>query len=63
METLNETPRWMDLVYRTFTFGLALATTAFIATSTAVIFTGNTHAVGGAVAHATLAPLRAIFGG
>jgi hypothetical protein len=62
METLNET-RWMDLVHRAVTFGLAVATTAFIVTSTAVVFTGNTYAVGGAVVRSAIAPLRAVFGG
>ena len=62
MEISNETQR-MDLVHRTVAFGLALATTAFIATSIAVVFTGNTHAVGRAVVQVALAPLRAILGG
>ena len=61
MEISNETPR-MDLVPRTIAFGLALVTTAFVATSVAVVFTGSTHALGAPLVRATLAPLRAVFG-
>ena len=62
METSNESER-MGLVHRTVAFGLALATTSFIAASVAVVFTGNTHTVGSALAHAALAPFRAVLGG
>ena len=62
MENIDETER-MDLVHRTIAFGLALATTSFIATSVAVIFTGSTHTVGSAVVRVVLAPLNAILGG
>ena len=62
MENINETQR-VGLVHRALAFGLALATTSFIATSVAVIFTGSTHTVGSAVARVVLAPLNAIFGG
>ncbi len=62
MENLNETRR-MDLVHRAFAFGLALVTTGFIATSVAVVFTGNTHTVGSALVRLALAPFRAVFGG
>jgi hypothetical protein len=61
MENINETER-MGLVHRTIAFGLALATTSIIATSVAVIFTGNTLTVGNAVARVVLAPLSAILG-
>lgn len=57
----NETPR-LDLVPRTVAFGLAVTTTAFIATSVAVVFTGNTHTVGAALVQVALAPLRAVLG-
>jgi len=60
MEINNETR--MDLVHRTVAFGLAVTTTAFIATSVAVVFTGNTRAVGNALAQVALAPLRAVLG-
>jgi hypothetical protein len=62
MEINNETPR-MDLVPRTVALGLAVATTAFIATSVAVVFTGSTQALGATLVQAALAPLRALFGG
>ncbi len=61
MENLNETQR-MGLVHRAIALGLALATSGFIATSVAVIFTGNTHTVGSALVHVALAPFRAVFG-
>ena len=62
MENANENER-LGLVHRTIAFGLALATTSFIAVSVAVIFTGNAPTVGSALAHIALAPLRAAFGG
>jgi len=62
MENINETEQ-LGLVHRTIAFGLALATTSFIATSVAVVFTGSTHTVGSALADVMLAPLRAVFGG
>jgi hypothetical protein len=62
MEKINETQR-VGLVHRAFAFGLALATTAVIATSTAVVFTGSTHIVGGALARVALAPFQALIGG
>jgi hypothetical protein len=62
MEINNETQR-LDLVHRTVAFGLALATTAFTATGVAVVFTGNTYAVGTSLVHVALAPLRAVLGG
>ncbi len=63
METLNNETQRMDLVHRALALGLAFLTTAFIATSVAVVFTGNTHTVGGALAQIALAPLRAVHGG
>jgi hypothetical protein len=62
MENAHETER-MGLVHRTIAFGLALATTSFIAASVAVVFTGNTHTVGSALVHVALAPFRAVVGG
>lgn len=62
MENAHETDR-VGLVHRTIAFGLALATTSFIAASVAVIFTGNTHTIGSALAHIALAPIRAVVGG
>jgi hypothetical protein len=62
MEILNETPR-MDLVHRAVALGLAFTTTAFIAASVAVVFTGNTHTIGTAIASVALASFRAVFGG
>jgi hypothetical protein len=61
-KNINEIER-VGLVHRTIALGLAFATTSFIATSVAVVFTGNTHAVGVAVAQVAVAPLRAVFGG
>ncbi len=62
MEKINETQR-VDLVPRAVAFGLAFATTSFIATSVAVVFTGSTHAVGGAIARVAFAPFQALIGG
>jgi hypothetical protein len=62
METLNETGR-MDLVHRAVALGLAVTTTAFIAASVAVVFTGNTHTVGTALFNIAVASFRAAFGG
>lgn len=62
METINENER-LGLVHRAIAFGLALATTSFVATSIAVVFTGNTQTVGAAIGRVALAPLRAIIGG
>jgi predicted outer membrane repeat protein len=62
MENTNEIER-MGLVHRAVALGLAVVTTGFIATSVAVVFTGNTATVGGALASLAIAPLRAAFGG
>jgi hypothetical protein len=62
MENTNEIER-MGLVHRAVALGLAFVTTSFIATSVAVVFTGSTHTVGGALASVALAPFRAVFGG
>jgi hypothetical protein len=50
------------MVHRAVALGLAFATTAFIATSTAVVFTGSTHAVGATLVQATIAPIRVFLG-
>jgi hypothetical protein len=50
------------VVQRAVALGLALATTAFSATGTAVVFTGSTQAVGAALVRAAIAPIRAILG-
>jgi hypothetical protein len=63
METFNNETQRMDLVHRALALGLAFATTAFITTSVAVVFTGNTHTVGSALVQVALAPLRAVLGG
>jgi hypothetical protein len=62
MEIVNENQR-LDLVHRAIAFGLAVVTTGIVATSVAVVFTGNTHSVGAALGRVALAPLRAIIGG
>ena len=62
METINEIER-LGLVHRTIAFGLAVASTTFIASSVAFVFTPDKHAVGAALVNAALAPLRAVFGG
>ncbi len=62
MENNNEIER-MGLVHRAVALGLAFVTTSFIATSVAVVFTGNTATVGGALANVAVAPLRSVFGG
>jgi hypothetical protein len=62
METINENER-LGLVHRAIAFGLAFATTSIVATSVAVVFTGNTQTVGAAIGQVALAPLRALIGG
>jgi hypothetical protein len=59
---INETQR-MDLVHRAVALGLAFVTTSFIATSVAVVFTGNTQTFGSALVQVALAPFRAVLGG
>lgn len=61
MEKSNET-LGLGLVHRAVAFGMAIATTALVATSTAVIFTGSTQAFGAGVARALAAPIRALLG-
>jgi hypothetical protein len=61
MEQINETFR-AGLVHRAVAFGMALTTTAVIATSTAVIFTASAQNAGSAL-HAAVGPLRAVLGG
>ena len=62
METRIESPR-LAVLHRAIALGLAFATTSFLATSVAVIFTGNTHTVGAALARVAIAPVRALLGG
>ena len=62
MENTNEIER-MGLVHRAVALGLAFVTTSLIATSVAVVFTGNTATVGGALASVAIAPFRAALGG
>lgn len=62
METFNEHER-LGLVHRAVAFGLALATTSIIATSVAVVFTGNSQVAGTAVMRFAAASLRAVVGG
>jgi len=61
MEQINETFR-AGLVHRAVAFGLALATTALVATSTAVVFTGATQSVGAVLFRAAAGPIRAVLG-
>lgn len=64
MEQINETFR-AGLVHRAIAFGMALTTTALIATSTAVLFTANAPHAGPVLraAVAVAAPVRAALGG
>jgi hypothetical protein len=62
MENINETER-MGLVHRTLAFGLAVAATSFIATSTAILFSVQTHTGGSSLVQVVLEPIRAVFGG
>jgi hypothetical protein len=43
-------------------FAAALVTTASIATGTVVVFTGSAASVGTQIAHAAVAPVRALLG-
>ncbi len=61
MENINETVR-TGLVHRAVAFGLAVTTTAFIATGVAVVFTGSTAAVSHQIIHVAAAPVRALLG-
>jgi hypothetical protein len=60
MEQSNETFA-AGLVHRAVAFGLAFATTVLVATSTAVVFTGNTQHVGTAI-RVVATPVRALLG-
>lgn len=62
MESRNENLN-VGLVSRAVAFGMALATTAFIAAATAVVFTGSTHVVSAKLVAIALAPLRTVVGG
>jgi hypothetical protein len=61
MEQINETFR-TGLVHRAVAFGMALTTTALIATSTAVVFTGATQNVGSVLFRAAAIPVSALLG-
>jgi hypothetical protein len=61
MNTNNETLR-PGLVHRAVALGLAFTTTAFIATSVAVVFTGSTQAFGAQLVRVASAPVRALLG-
>ena len=61
MEQNNETLA-TGLVHRAVAFGLAFATTALVATSTAVVFTGNAQNVGSVLVRAVAGPIRAVLG-
>ena len=61
LETNNESIH-LGLVHRAIAFGMAVATTAFIATSVAVVFTGSTQTFGAALFQAAATPLRAMLG-
>ncbi len=52
----------LGLVSRAVAFGMALVTTAFIATSTAVVFTGAAGGLGSKLAAVVAAPLRSLIG-
>jgi hypothetical protein len=52
----------IGLVARAVAFGLAVVTTAFIATSTAVVFTGAAAGVGTKLVAVVAAPLRSLIG-
>ena len=52
----------LGLVSRAVAFAMALATTAFITTATAVVFTGSTQTVGSHLVGAVFAPIRTLIG-
>jgi len=62
MEIETTSPR-MGMLQRVIALGLAAATTSFIATSVAVVFTGSGPAVLPALVGIARIPLRAMFGG
>jgi hypothetical protein len=51
-----------NLATKTVAFAAAVVTTASIATGTLVVFTGNAHTIGNQIAHAAVAPVRALLG-
>ena len=61
MEQSNETFH-AGLVHRAVAFGLAVTTTALVATSTAVVFTGSAHSVSSVLVGAVAGPIRAVLG-
>ncbi|HXC59261.1 MAG TPA: hypothetical protein VN645_08085 [Steroidobacteraceae bacterium] len=52
----------LGLVSRAVAFAMALTTTAFITTATAVVFTGSSQAVGSHLVGAVIAPIRTLIG-
>ena len=52
-----------SVAQRAVAMGLAFATTTFIATSVAVVFTGSTQAFSAQVVRAVATPVRALLGG
>ena len=48
-------------MHRIAALGLAIVTTAFIATSVAVVFTGSTEAVGMTLGRVVAGPFRVLF--
>ncbi len=63
METTSNEFSSNGLVSRAVALGMAFATTAFIATSVAVIFTGNSRVAGAALVRFAAAPIVTLFGG
>jgi uncharacterized PurR-regulated membrane protein YhhQ (DUF165 family) len=61
MEIRNET-LGMGLVHRAIAFGLAVATTAFIATGFAIPFSSSPAALAAQIGRIAVAPLRALLG-
>lgn len=61
MEIRNET-LGMGLVHRAVALGLVVATTAFIATGFAVVFSASPQAVSAQIVRVVFAPLRALLG-
>ena len=62
MDQLSTLPR-VTTLQRSIALGLAIATTSLVATSTAIVFSGNTQVVGAALFRVAIAPVRALVGG
>jgi len=52
----------LGMASRAVAFAMAVATTAFITTATAVVFTGSTQVVGSHLVGAAITPIRTLFG-